>query len=80
MKLKKWLKYMDPIVNVTVFTDKTPSDAPAFSGCLLDLPKKYKKMKIGRAEFDDGEEPIFITTFENEHGVILENITINLIE
>lgn len=80
MKLKKWLKYMDPIVNVTVFTDKTPSDAPAFSGCLLDLPKKYKKMKIGRAEFDDGEEPIFITTFKNEHGVILENITINLIE
>lgn len=81
MKLKKWLKYMDPIVDVTIFTDKTPPDAPAFSGPLFDLPKKYKKMKIGRAEFDDsGEEPIFITHFTNEHGVICENITINLIE
>lgn len=80
MKLGKWLRYVDPIVEVTIFTDKTPPDVPAFSGSLLDLPKKYKKMKIGRAEFDDREEPIFITHFTNEHGVICENITINLIE
>lgn len=80
MKLKKWLKYMDPIVDVTIFTDKTPPDVPAFSGPMFDIPKKYKKMKIGRAEFDDGEEPIFITHFTNEHGVILDRITINLIE
>lgn len=81
MKLKKWLKYVDPIVDVAIFTDKTQGDIPAFEGSPLDIPKKYKKMKIGRPSWDDsGEEPIFITHFTNIHGVVLSRITINLIE
>ena len=81
MKLKKWLKYVDPIVDVVIYTDKTPNDNPAFQGSLFDLPKKYKKMKIGRPSSDtSGEEPIFITHFTNIHGVVLNQITINLIE
>ena len=80
MKLKKWLKYVDPIVQITIFTDKTSDDVPAFDGAPWDIPKKYKNMKIGRGKNDDGEEPIFITHFTNNHGVILDRITINLIE
>lgn len=81
MKLKKWLKYVDPIVNITIFTDKSLDDKPAFEGNPWDIPKKYKNMKIGRPEWDvSREEPIFITHFTNEHGAILENITINLLE
>lgn len=81
MKLKKWLKYVDPIVEVNVFTDKSPCDTPAYSGPLFALPKKYKKMKIGRAKWDnDGDEPIFITHFVNKNGATLELITINLLE
>lgn len=81
MKLKKWLKYVDPMVTITIYTDKSIDDIPAFDGNPWDIPKKYKNMKIGRPKWDDsGEEPIFITHFTNEHGVILERITINLIE
>lgn len=81
MKLKKWLKYVDPIVNVAIFTDKTQYDIPAFEGNMWDIPKKYKKMKIGRPSSDtSGEEPIFITHFTNIHGAVLDQITINLIE
>ena len=81
MKLKKWLKYVDPVIDVAIFTDKTPNDDPAFKGALFDIPKKYKKMKIGRPSWDtSGEEPIFITHFTNIHGVVLSCITINLIE
>lgn len=81
MKLGKWLKYLDPIVDVAIFTDKSPEDTPAFEGSLLDLPKKYKKMKIGRPANDNsGEEPIFVTHYVNKHGATIEQITINLIE
>lgn len=80
MKLKKWLKYVDPMVEITIFTDKTLGDEPAFEGDPWDIPKKYKNMKIGRPSGDDDEEPIFITHFTNQHGAVLENITINLLE
>jgi len=79
MKLGKWLKYLDPIVDVTIFTDKRL--VPAFEGSLLDLPKKYKKMKIGRPADDvSGEEPIFVTHYVNKHGATIDHITINLLE
>ena len=81
MKLGKWLKYLDPIMDVAIFTDKSPADTPAFEGSLLDLPKKYKKMKIGRpADAPSGEEPIFVTQYVNTHGVTVDHITINLLE
>lgn len=81
MKLGKWLKYLDPIMDVAIFTDKSPADTPAFEGSLLDLPKKYKKMKIGRpADDPSGEEPIFVTHYVNKHGATIEQITINLLE
>lgn len=81
MKLGKWLKYLDPILDVVIFTDKCLEDKPAFEGYLLDLPKKYKKMEIGRPDDDfSGEEPIFVTHYTNEHGAIVDRITINLIE
>lgn len=79
MKLKKWLKYLDPIgEKIRIYTDK--HEKAVFVGDIWDIPKKYKNMKIGRAEDDGGDEPIFITHFTNEHGVVLDCITINLIE
>lgn len=80
MKLKKWLKYVDPVVHIIIFTDKTSDGVPVFEGFSWDIPKKYKNMKIGRGKNDDGEEPIFLTHFTNKNGVIFECITINLIE
>lgn len=81
MKLGKWLKYLNPIMDVAIFTDKSLDDVPAFEGSLLDLPKKYKKMKIGRpADDPSGEEPIFVTHYVNKHGATIERITINLLE
>ncbi len=81
MKLKKWLKYLDPIVEIVIYTDKSPDNKPAFEGNPWDIPKKYKNMKIGRPKWDNsGEEPIFITHFTNQHGVVLERVTINLLE
>lgn len=80
MKLKKWLKYLDPIVDICIYTDKSPDDKPVFEGNPWDIPKKYKNMKIGRPHGDNDEEPIFITHFTNWNGVILERVTINLLE
>lgn len=79
MKLGKWLKYLDPLMDVTIFTNKSPADTPAFEGHLFDLPNKYKKMKIGRPA-DDVVEPIFVTHYVNKNGATIDHITINLIE
>lgn len=81
MKLKKWLKYLDPMVKVIIFTDTSPNDTPAWEGWGFDdIPKKYKKMKIGRAEWDNNDdEPIFITHYTNIYGAVLEQVTINLL-
>lgn len=79
MKLKKWLKYVDPIgEKVSIYTDK--HEKAVFEGDIWDIPKKYKNMKIGRPPGNDDEEPIFITHFTNQHGAILDRITINLLE
>ena len=81
MKLKKWLKYLDPMIDAIIFTDKNKVDEPAWQGSAFDIPKKYKNMKIGRQKWDNtGEEPIFITHHINRNGVTLEQITINLLE
>ena len=81
MKLKKWLKYLEPMVDAVIFTNKCKEDEPAWQGLVLDIPKKYKNMKIGRAEWDNfSDEPIFITHYTNRRGVTLEQITINLLE
>lgn len=79
MKLKKWLKYLDPMCDAIVYTDKTPEGYPAFDGPAFDIPKKYKNMKIGRTD-NNSDEPIFITHFINEHGATIDRVTINLIE
>ena len=81
MKLKKWLKHVDPVINVRIFTDKSPDDKPAFDGALFDIPKKYKNMEIGRPKSDKSkDEPIFIVTFVNGYKVTLPLIVINLLE
>lgn len=80
MKLKKWLKYLDPMMDACIFTDKSKGDEPAWQGSAFNIPKKYKNMKIGRPKWDkSGDEPIFVTHYNNRNGVTLEQITINLL-
>ncbi len=77
MKLKKFLKIMDPIIQVEIFNQI--DEEPVFHGCLMDVPWGLANKEIGRAD-NSKEEPIFITERTNEYGVKLPCITINIIE
>lgn len=76
MKLKKWLKYVDPIVNVKIFGSN--DDEPIFEGAAFDIPWQLVEHKIGRAD-DDKEEPIYICSYVNQYNVELPLIVINII-
>ena len=76
MKLKKFIKQIDPIIDVIIWGSK--HEHPLYEGPMFDIPKKIKKYKIGR--IDDSEEPIFIITEINKYQVKLPIIVINVIE
>ena len=78
MKFKKWIKYVDPVSYVIIWTSKDDKE-PAFKGWLIDVPKKLMKKKIGRINKDDLEEPIFISNYTNEYKTKLPTIVINLL-
>lgn len=74
MKLKKWLKYVDPIVNVKIFGSN--HDEPIFEGAAFDIPWQLVEHKIGRANKDFTEEPIYICKPVNQK---LPLIVINIL-
>lgn len=76
MTLKKWIKQVFPIVDVTIYTQD--DDEPAFTGSALDIPWYMVDYQIGR-EKDNDEEPIYITTQLNSFGHTVPAIVINLI-
>ena len=77
MKFKKWLKLVDPIVDVVIWTQDNP-DEPTYEGSALDIPWYMVDWKIGRAD-GDTEEPIYISRHKNKYGNEVECIVVNLI-
>lgn len=77
MKLKKFIKQIDPIVDVIIWGSK--HEYPLYKGPMFDIPKKIKKYKIGRVT-DLDEEPVYIIVKTNRHNAILPIIIINVIE
>lgn len=77
MKLKKFLKIIDPIVDVVIWTSDD-KEKPAFEGSMLDIPFVYMDYKIGRKNSKNKEEPIYINIHKNKYGAILPIIVINL--
>ena len=78
MKLKKWLKYIDPIIDVKIFGSDTPEDKPVFEGSMFDIPWSLVEHEIGRIDGDE-EEPIYICSHVNQYGTELPLIVINII-
>ena len=82
MKLKKWLKYIDPIADVRIFESNISSeDEPTYEGPLFDVPWSLVEREIGRANEDENknDEPIFICSHINQYGTELPLIVINVI-
>ena len=77
MKFKEWMKVVDPICDVVIWT-QDDNDTPAFEGSLLDVPWYFMDYEIGRKE-DKSEEPIFISTYTNKYGHKMPVIVVNLI-
>lgn len=76
MKLKKFIKQIDPIIDIVIWGSK--HEHPLYKGSMFDIPKKIMKYKIGRIDSD--EEPIYITIETNQFNVTLPIIIINVIE
>lgn len=77
MTLKKWMKYVDPIVDVEIYG----SDELLYKGPMFEIPWTLVDYPIGRNEDTKGdfnEEPIFIHQITNEYNVTLPCITINI--
>lgn len=83
MKLKKWIKFVDPLADIVIYTQDSKEDEPAYEGSLLNMPWYYMDMEIGR-EDDSCDEPIYISmkekTFLNGTKSKIPIVIINLIE
>ena len=76
MILKEWIKLVDPIVDVVIWT-QDDKDEPAFEGSVLDIPWWLADCEIGRADSFDCDEPIYISTHTNRFNHELPVIVIN---
>lgn len=73
MKFKKWMKVIDPIVDVVIWTQDDDKE-PAYKGSLLDVPWYYIDWQIGNKD-NDIDPPIYISK-DDETGnpVIVVNL------
>lgn len=78
MKLGKWIKVIDPVIEVEIWSQYT-EDEPLYKGNMFNIPWTLVDKEIGRVD-DNINEPIFIVQRENEYGVTLPCIIINIIE
>lgn len=78
MKLGKWIKVIDPVIEVEIWSQYT-EDEPLYKGSMFNIPWTLVDKEIGRVD-DITNEPIFIVQRENEYGVTLPCIIINIIE
>ena len=78
MKLGKWIKVIDPVIEVEIWSQYT-EDEPLYKGSMFNIPWTLVDKEIGRVD-DITNEPIFIVQRENKYGVTLPCIIINIIE
>lgn len=79
MKLGKWIKVVDPVIDVEIWSQYSEEDEPLYKGSMFNIPWTLVDKEIGRVD-DNINEPIFIVQKENEYGVMLPYIVINIIE
>lgn len=79
MKLKKWIKAVDPLIDVVIWT-QDDNESPSFEGSMFDIPSRFLNYKIGRADKKNEDEPIYIAEYTNKHNVKLPVVVINLIK
>ena len=77
MTLKKWLKYIDPIVDITIWT-QDDDETPSYEGSVLDIPWTIVDSEIGRADPTDTDEPIYIS-ITDKNGLMCPKIVANII-
>lgn len=66
MKLKKFLKMVDSIDDIILWSDREDTNDPLYKGCILYVPYYLLNHKI--AHMEDGDKPICIVHYENKYG------------
>ena len=79
MKLRKFLKVMDPLVRCKIWTSDQAEDAttPEFEGWLMDIPWYFTEYEIGRPKGSPSDLPIFFADDLDDKGH--PGLVINLI-
>ena len=80
MKLKKFLKIMDPLIRCKIYTSDQPDDdeVPEFQGWLMDIPWYLTEYEIGMSEnYSSSYEPICFYDHIDDEGH--PGLVINLI-
>ena len=66
MKLKKFLKMVDSVDDIILWSDREDTNDPLYKGCILYVPYYLLNRKI--AHMEDGDKPICIVHYKNEYG------------
>jgi len=77
MTLRKWLKYVDPLVDIVIWS-QDDDETPFYEGSVLDIPWTIVDSEIGREDPTDTSEPIYISTTD-EDGYVFPKIVANII-
>lgn len=67
MKLKKFLKMVNVIDDIIIWSNNDDTDEPLYKGGILYVPYHLLDRKIAKHTEDD-EKPICIVHYENEYG------------
>lgn len=67
MKLKKFLKMVDSVDDIILWSNREDTNDPLYKGCILYVPYYLLNCKIA-ARTDDNDTPICIVHYENEYG------------
>lgn len=67
MKLKKFLKMVDSVDDIILWSDNDNTNDPLYKGCILYVPYYLLNHKIA-THIEDGDKPICIVHYENSYG------------
>lgn len=66
MKLKKFLKIVDMIDDIIIWSNNDDTDEPLYKGSILYVPYHLLDLKIAK-HIEDDEKPICIVHYKNEY-------------
>lgn len=64
MKLINFLKMIDPLDNIVIWTNESDENEPEYDGSILEVPYWLLLLNIGRVE-EDADEPIRISLVDH---------------